>query len=536
MKHYFLTASLLTVAVLCNAQYFLANRHLSNLNSTAINVDLLPYSTNKISLGSDSKSWENFYFSGDIYKRDHRFLSADGPGNTFLGNSAGINNAGRRNTAIGENAMFSNTTGAENTVMGYQALYANTESGANTAYGHRALYNTTIGGANDASGWNAMYYNTTGFFNVASGFAALVNNTEGFLNTAIGAFALVQNTTGSGNTAIGISALEINHTTSDNTAIGNNAAGVSLDCSSSTFLGAWTNADSGLTNITALGYQAHATASNQVMVGNTSVTSIGGYANWSNFSDGRYKKNVKEDVPGLEFINQLRPVTYTLDVDKIENTKKGTIERKRNFNIPGITDDLPIPAFKKSEKQQSQELKATQEKAKVVYTGFVAQEVEQAAKKLNYDFSGVDKPKTEKGFYALRYGDFIVPLVKAVQEQQKQIDEQQKQIEELKTLVQSIAKQAASGTTNVLSTAFLKQNAPNPFSNGTVINYYIPENISSAQIIITDMKGGLIRTFSATKGAGQINITSGELSAATYNYTLLINGKRIDTKQMVLTK
>ena len=29
------------------------------------------------------------------------------------------------------------------------------------------------------------------------------------------------------------------------------------------------------------------------------------------------KKNIKEDVPGLEFINQLRPVTYTLDVNGI---------------------------------------------------------------------------------------------------------------------------------------------------------------------------------------------------------------------------
>ncbi len=179
-------------------------------------------------------------------------------------------------------------------------------------------------------------------------------------------------------------------------------------------------------------------------------------------------------------------------------------------------------------------MKAKQEKAKVVYTGFIAQEVEQAAKKLNYDFSGVDAPKTEKSFYALRYGDFVVPLVKAVQEQQKQIEEQQKQIEELKALVQSITKQAVSNTTS--STAFLKQNAPNPFNKSTVINYYVPDNVSNAQIIVTDMKGSLIRTFTPIKGEGQINIRSGELPAATYNYTLLVNGKKTDTKQMIIAK
>jgi regulator of replication initiation timing len=38
------------------------------------------------------------------------------------------------------------------------------------------------------------------------------------------------------------------------------------------------------------------------------------------------------------------------------------------------------------------------------------------ARDINYDFSGVDKPKNENDFYSLRYAEFVVPLVKAVQE------------------------------------------------------------------------------------------------------------------------
>ena len=60
--------------------------------------------------------------------------------------------------------------------------------------------------------------------------------------------------------------------------------------------------------------------------------------------------------------------------------------------------------------------------AKIVRTGFIAQEVEAAANKLNYDFDGVDKPQTKDGVYGLRYGEFVVPLVKAVQELSKQND------------------------------------------------------------------------------------------------------------------
>ena len=68
-----------------------------------------------------------------------------------------------------------------------------------------------------------------------------------------------------------------------------------------------------MTNCTGVGYGAYASASNLVEIGNWTVTSIGGYAGWTNFSDGRYKKSVREDVPGLAFIRLLHPVTYTLD-------------------------------------------------------------------------------------------------------------------------------------------------------------------------------------------------------------------------------
>jgi hypothetical protein len=61
-------------------------------------------------------------------------------------------------------------------------------------------------------------------------------------------------------------------------------------------------------------------------------------------------------------------------------------------------------------------------KQKASQTGFIAQEVEKAGIEIGYDFSGVDKPKNENGFYGLRYAEFAAPLVKAMQEQQKQIE------------------------------------------------------------------------------------------------------------------
>jgi hypothetical protein len=139
------------------------------------------------------------------------------------------------------------------------------------------------------------------------------------------------------------------------------------------------------------------------------VTSIGGPVGWTNFSDSRFKKDVNETVPGLKFIAKLRPVTYHLDVDAMAD-------------FLNTTDSLRL---KDSDAMQSN----------ILFTGFIAQEVEQAANELGSDFSCVDKPKNKDDYYGLRYAEFTVPLVKAVQELSEQNAQLQKQIDELKIMI-----------------------------------------------------------------------------------------------------
>jgi hypothetical protein len=149
-------------------------------------------------------------------------------------------------------------------------------------------------------------------------------------------------------------------------------------------------------NSTALGYNAYIGASNTIRLGDALVSTIGGYANWTNLSDGRFKTNVTENVSGLDFVMQLRPVTYNLDMDAIAK-----------FN--NTPDSLRLP--------ESEALKAAE-----LQSGFIAQEVEAAATAVGYDFHGVDKPKNETSHYGLRYAEFVVPMVKAMQEQQEMME------------------------------------------------------------------------------------------------------------------
>ncbi|MFN4254996.1 MAG: tail fiber domain-containing protein [Saprospiraceae bacterium] len=197
------------------------------------------------------------------------------------------------------------------------------------------------------------------------------------------------NTTGNANVAIGNYALRRNETGSFNTSVGYDSGPPSASYPN-------------LENSTALGYNAAVTGSNTVRIGGSAVTSIGGQVNWTALSDSRIKTHIAENIPGLAFIQRLRPVSYHYDIH-------------RQNELVGIVDTAQWEGKYDIEKIQ--------------FSGFLAQEVEQAAREVGYDFSGVDAPRNERSLYGLRYAEFTVPLVKAVQEQQQIIEAQRQQLE-----------------------------------------------------------------------------------------------------------
>src|SRR5215203_2288860 len=340
------------------------------------------------------------------------FSNTGGGSNTAIGNLSLLSNtAGNFNTAAGSSALFSNITGNENTGLGHNSLASNTTGSSNTAVGSESLVANGSGNENTAVGTLSLVSNATGNSNTATGSQALALNFSGNFNTAIGNESLFLNSIGSANTSVGHQALANTVAADFNTAVGSNAGFQFNMGPRNTLIGANTDVtQNGISNSVVLGEGGRATASNQVRFGNASTTSIGGIVGFTNLSDGRYKKNVKEDVKGIDFIMKLRPVTYQLDMAGINDKLKTGVGNK--------TNDL--------------QKKGIDENGKTIHSGFVAQEVEQAAKDASYNFSGIDKPKNENDMYGLRYADFVVPIIKAVQEQQQMIKLQQQMMEELK--------------------------------------------------------------------------------------------------------
>ena len=345
--------------------------------------------------------------TGQITLGPYPFIHNYGPANsynTFVGNSAGnftmggsgvsdgtyntgvgsvslfSNTTGHFNTAVGAGSLHNNTTGIENTALGFASLAFNTSGNYGTACGNASLHANTTGSNNTATGYSSLASNTTGSRNAAFGAWSMDANIDGGGNTAIGSESLRTNTTGWGNTAAGASSLEISTTGTENTALGYLAGRANTTGSKNTFLGSSTDATvNNLTNAAAIGYNARVDASNKVRIGNTAVTVIGGQVAWSNLSDARAKRDIRDLDLGLDFVLALRPVRF------------------RMIGGNGRVD-----------------------------LGFLAQDIERLLGD-GYNVLGVGGDADR--FLSLRYTDFVAPLVKAVQEQQAQIAAQQSRFE-----------------------------------------------------------------------------------------------------------
>jgi hypothetical protein len=83
----------------------------------------------------------------------------------------------------------------------------------------------------------------------------------------------------------------------------------------------------------------------------------------------------------------------------------------------------------------------------------------------------------------------------------------------------------------------LEQNEPNPFSQTTIIRYYIPESAQRTNIVVKNMEGKTVGDFNITeKGHGSIQVNSGLLSAGSFYYSLIIDGIEVETKKMILIR
>ncbi|OJV55327.1 MAG: hypothetical protein BGO31_20555 [Bacteroidetes bacterium 43-16] len=199
-------------------------------------------------------------------------------------------------------------------------------------------------------------------------------------------------------------------------------------------------------------------------------------------------------------------ISYVSDRNKKENIKPIATVPSGLYDIKSYTYN-----FKKEKDRPADDKE---------HFGFIAQEVEQVFPNL--------VSVSEKGDYALNYTEFIPLLLTALKDQKSEIEALKQEVSSLK------ANQASASAIISKTTSILYQNAPNPFSEATVIRFKVAPEVSRSFICIYDLNGRQVQKLDIQNGASSISVHAQSLQPGTYLYSLFTDGQLVDTKKMVV--
>jgi hypothetical protein len=318
-------------------------------NNTAVGYEALSTNVNGsacVAIGYRALKTQNYGSATDSF-------------NVAIGNVAGTSiTTGTLNTLVGSISGDALTTGITNVALGYGSLTSDTAGNRSTALGYNTLQNQNLSSSTDtyntAVGFQAGISVTTGLYNTLMGgqagdaltdadyntyigYSAGGADDLGSYNVAVGAGALstlnYSGATNGQNVAVGYNALQDQTTAVQNTAVGNHAGGGVTTGSYNIFIGnaagdhdnptttggpnivigAYADTSAGAsTHQIVMGYNVTGSGDNNFTFGNTGTDSniAFGATSITAPSDIRLKEDIKDETVGLEFINELRPVTF----------------------------------------------------------------------------------------------------------------------------------------------------------------------------------------------------------------------------------
>jgi len=252
---------------------------------------------------------------------------------------------------------------------------------------------------------------------------------------------------------------------------------------------------------------------------------IATYGNLMISSDERLKTNIAPLTNCMEKINKLNGKSYF------------KISPKLIVDINTANDTIKYMTMLSDQNKKIIPNNKTQ-------LGLLAQEVN----KVFPELVSVDSA----GYFSLDYIGLIPVIIEALKEHNNTIIAQSLKIKELSAQLTAIESNPIFNPTGTIknakvtidvpmsdntTNAFLYQNTPNPFTVNTEIKYFLPESISSATLFIYDMQGLQIKSIPVQQhGNASITLHGSEFRAGMYIYTLIADGKEVDTKRMILTE
>lgn len=485
-------------------------------------------------------------------------VGSGGNDNSFYGYAAGqLNSSGANNTFVGSSTGMSNTTGNKNVFVGWYAGNATTTGYNNLFLGSKTGKDNTTGYRNTFVGPGAGLSNTSGFQNTSLGYLAGRSNTTGTQNVYLGSHAGFNNV-GSMNVFIGNQAgyyetgsnkLYIDNsstttplihgdfsndqlTVNGNLSVTDGFHASSIDLSGAGGINFGLNSESiSGCNETRWHFELHRTCGVGPLPPPFKAMTLR-YANDGiNLGIGTLAPQEKLDVNG-----KVRAMDYLTFSDK---RLKQDIQSIGNASEILSKLDGVRYSFRDELRKEGRDLPEGQQ------IGFIAQDLQKVLPEA--------VSEDEEGYLSVSYRSLIPLLVESHKELKEENEELaallretqaanrklELEMENIKSMLTSLTENGSTQTVQleVETQEMLLQNAPNPFTESTTIEYHLSDECAGAKLLITDSKGIVIKTVEKLEtGRGKIVLQANSLTPGNYRYTLVCQGETLASKTMVIVR
>lgn len=222
-----------------------------------------------------------------------------------------------------------------------------------------------------------------------------------------------------------------------------------------------------------------------------------------------------DNLSGLELQTYYHPIP--------EKTAK---QKVSEVDFTGM-DSLEIEAIRKSlTDEEVMDVIGEQIIAKQHYA-LDAEQLEEIFPDLVYD--------NEDGTKSINYVEMVPILVQAINELSAKIEI----LESKDGTIKKVKAQATSvdGMGKDVTFLALGQNKPNPFGTSTNIEVSIPENVQKAFVYVYDLTGKKLQQVDIpARGKQTVTLNAATLSDGMYLYSLIADGKVVETKRMIVEK
>ena len=216
---------------------------------------------------------------------------------------------------------------------------------------------------------------------------------------------------------------------------------------------------------------------------------------WMTGSDKRLKSNISSFDLGIEELMRINPITFKY------NGKAGM--KSKRFHVGVLAQEL-------------------QEIAPEFVSPFIHKQLDENQEKII----------SEEEYLQIHDNEIKYLLINAIKDLKMEIDDLRAKIDKL----ESSESQDEPLPENIID-AKLYQNIPNPSQNTTNISYRLPKEFNQANLRIYSISGQIISNYPITQlGEGTIEVDLFTMNSGHYMYSLIVDGRILDTKKMAVTK